>query len=508
MKSFTLIFILLTAEAVFTATPNSNRKAGIHIALNKNLIQSAERSLLPKYFPLIQDLKVPDQEIDLDAKIGTLHIYLSNIDIHLNNLPAENIEVVFQEPNKIIVNVKNFSGKGHLGVRFKLGFISETDKVDIRVNKLDMVVTAELGWRESKQFKDKMLPYATIVNFDCDLNFDFDIHGSIIAGIVDLVKSKIKNYIRDQIKGSLKDKIIALSKETIDELIDTKVPVYVPINDAMGLSLDYSLTEIPRIVNNYLVVSSLGAIVNTSKKESLNPPFPLPDSIPDYDKDGKQFQMFLTQYSLNTAAYTLFLSNILEITIKSSDIPEKSPVQLNTKDLDLIIHGLADVYGKDKKVNMSCKAINSSPQLSLKNKKVYAEASGQCGIDVVIEEGKTDRALTFNSKIIAAGNAVIREEGAISGEVFELKLTESTLVDSKVKDTNIKDVEKLFNFTSDFVIPVINENYLKNISIKIPSVEGITFTDSTVEIKDDYIEFNLTPNFSNSSTNKNKKNLN
>ena len=45
------------------------------------------------------------------------------------------------------------------------------------------------------------------------------------------------------------------------------------------------------------------------------------------------------------------------------------------------------------------------------------------------------------------------------------------------------------------IIPILNNKYLSNITIKLPSIDGITFYDSTVTIPNDYIELNVNPQF-------------
>ena len=43
------------------------------------------------------------------------------------------------------------------------------------------------------------------------------------------------------------------------------------------------------------------------------------------------------------------------------------------------------------------------------------------------------------------------------------------------------------------IVPFLNKKYLNDLSVKIPSFDGIHFDDSKLEIKERYVEINLTP---------------
>jgi hypothetical protein len=43
------------------------------------------------------------------------------------------------------------------------------------------------------------------------------------------------------------------------------------------------------------------------------------------------------------------------------------------------------------------------------------------------------------------------------------------------------------------IVPFLNKRYLNDLSVKIPSLDGIHFDDSKLEIKERYVEINLTP---------------
>jgi len=470
----------------------SNDKAGVKIAANQNLILDFQKKYLPILLSKIGQVTVPDQTIDLDAKIGTLHIFLTQINFQITNLLTDNISVQFSEPNNISVSANQISGNGQFYVRYKLGFISETDRVVVNVKRLDVKVYFTLGTIESLLVPGKLIPSASISSIDISLDFDFDIHGSVIATIADLVKGTIKSKINSLIQDNLKSKI----RETVNQMISdsvNKLPVYFPIGK-YDLAVDYSLVSAPKVLDNYLILNSNGAVVNVNNPESLDNPYIIPDNLPEYDKEGKLAQVFASDYSINTAFRTLHLTKLLKIKVSSDDIPIDFPVQLNTTSLDLIINGLSEVYGKEKLVNIECEISGDSPKVSLLENEATGSVVGECSIFVQVDNTTNyDKALTFNTTITASADALMTEGGNITANVNKIHLENSQMVYSKVPKANIKSLENLFNFSTNLIIPFINKKYLKYLTISLPDVDGIYFNDSKVQILNNYFELNLTP---------------
>ena len=222
-------------------------------------------------------------------------------------------------------------------------------------------------------------------------------------------------------------------KNTLNDLIQENVhkfPVYIPINK-FDLSVDYSLVSKHKIIDNYLILNSLGAIINLNKPESLNIPYSLPENLPDFDKNGKLSQVFFSDFSLNTAIRTLYLKGLLKVSINSNEIPEDSPVQFNTTSLDLLIDGFIDIYCKDKLVKFECESYNESPKITIPGNEAIGNLTAICSIFVEIENSNStdnninlsfDKAIEFNTSVIVKANAVLSEGGNITANIKTLNL--------------------------------------------------------------------------------------
>jgi len=485
-----IICLILISECLYNFLAND--RAGVKIAAKQDLILDFQKKYLPLLLSKIGQINVPDQSFDIDAKIGTLHVYLTQINFLITNLLSDNISLQFNEPNNVSVAAKEISGNGQFYIKYKLGFISETDRIVVNIKKVDCQVIFKLGSTDSHLVPGKLIPTASISNVNIDLDFDFDIHGRIIASIIGLIKGKIKSIINDQIQNNLKNQIVQKVNEIIAISVD-KLPVYVPLGK-YDLAVDYSLITDPKVLDNYLILNSNGAIVNVNNPDSLVNPYTIPDNLPDYDKSGKLAQVFASDYSINTAFRTLHLTKLLKIKVYSDDIPSDSPVQLNTTSLDLIINGLSDVYGKDKLVEIECETSGNAPKVHLIANQAIVTMVGECNIFVQLDNSCSyDKALTFNTTISAAANAMMTEGGNITSNINKIRMDNSEMVFSKVPQANIKNLENLINFSSNLIVPFINSKYLKYLTISLPSVDGIYFNDSKVQIENNFFEINLTP---------------
>jgi hypothetical protein len=488
MKTYINVIIIFTLLSSILTD-----KAGVKTVIKLDTVVEAERKFLPKFLNQIGDVDVPDQELAFDAKLFTVHAYLTHIHFSIKNLKAENINIAFLEPNIIRINAAFISGAGSFDVQFKAGFISESDHVNVAVNRVDCQADIVLTQIESS-VKGKFLPSGYIKDISFPVfDFDFDIHGSVIAGIVDLVKSMIKNTIRDKIVNALVTNIKDAGGKAIEAAIK-KLPVYFNLSE-MGLDIDVSLTTPPVIENTFLILNASGAIVNQYIPESLNPPFIIPENLPDYDQSGKNAQVFLTEYSINTALNTLFLTDVLQYRVKSDDIPSDSPIKLDTTWLNTIFSGISDVYGKDKKVDILCKSSNN-PTVSV-NQQFHADAKATCSILVLLDSGEYDQALKFETSIKSEAKATLKELGIIQAEILSLVISESKIIETKVPGATISGIEMVINFTAKIIIPTVNAKYLNNIKVNIPTFQGVTFTNSFMMPMTGYAEVEVTPEFTN-----------
>lgn len=487
MKIITLCMIFL-GLSTFSLCEN---EAGIKFAINQDVVSDLEKKLIPYIVEQVDHVVLPEQSFDLNIKIGNVHCKVYNIVFHAFNILQDQISIKFIEPNKLGIGMNQIKGHGHMNVEYKLWFVKETDDIDIEIKLLNVYTEVTLDWVRSPKDQEKMLPYFKVSLLNIDLDFDFSIHGSVIASFASLFKSKIKSIINEQIQGNIKQSILTQIKEVVDQGI-AQFPVYLEF-DPSGLAVDYSLLSTPLITNNYLVINSNGAIINVNIPDS-KVPLPLPTNLPNLDSNGKKIQVFFSDYSINTALRAAYLTGLLKVHIKSEMVPPSSPLKLNTSSLDMVISGLANLYGKNVPVDVDC-VVNDRPIVQITDKSINTDLHLQCSLNVRVQEDVHDEAVKFNTIVSVAGYANVLQQGKVAAQIQSLQMKNSDIVETKIEGANIKNLEILVNLAGKILIPVINSSMLNNITIPLPTIEGITFEESEASLQNGYIEININPNY-------------
>jgi len=308
----------------------------------------------------------------------------------------------------------------------------------------------------------------------------------------------VKGPIKDYISGALQKTLISSLQREIQKVIDkelSKLPLYIPIKKD-GLAVDYSLLSAPKMSNQHVILSITGTLVDLTIPETKNPPFIMPENIPDFDPAGKSIQMFLSDYTIKSVLNTMHKSERIKIKLKSEDVPKELPVQFNTTSLDLLLPGLEKLYGPNKRANLICLSDknHTSPSVELTSENVKGLISMDCALEVNTEGETFDKATNFATSFNFSANISLSENGTISAALNDAKFFDSKMIESKIPDIKIENFEFLTNFALQLVIPVLNTQ-ISEATIRIPTIEGISFTDSTATILPNFVELNVSPKF-------------
>jgi len=495
-KRFILVqFILLILLGICSANLNSKvTGTGIKLAVKEDLIEDIKNKFIPGIIGGLTNYTVADQEITLDIKIAKIKIALKNILINLNvtDISDENFQVVFQDPNKISFEIKNIKGEVNFDDYFALSFIKENSHLRAEILSFSIRLDLTLGEVESKQNKGKMLPSITLENITVDLDFNYDIQGN---WLVKIANSKlIKNLIIKMIKKQINKIFSGSLKNTINEGIKTKIANLPTDLTLVGdLALDYSLNSSPKIEEGkFLGINSKALIYNSKNLDTENPPFDPKLDIPDYNDNEKLAELLISEFTANSALYTLFLSGMLKATINNSIVPADFPVQLNTTTLDVVFNGISNKYGIDKPVEIQCEAVNY-PVVKFKEENLDLGLDFECKIFVFVTESEKEQAYYFKSSLNASMNLALHENGNINVNANFASLENSKMIETTVEETYIENIENLFNFAVNLALPYLNMDFLNDIHVDIPVIKGIDFKNSTLEMKNNYIDIHVTP---------------
>ena len=453
---------------LFSLTLISCEGAGAKVAINDSTTKSIIKYFAPRINKVITNIHIDDQSF----KVKKIKISLSEINFGISNFSPDLVNVKFLEPDILNIKVNNIKGWGKFKGKFKWAFISNSERVNFDLKGLDVDVDIKL----TSRVKDgKILPNANIQKLNFKYDYDFSFHGSL-AGILNIVKKPIKKAINNNL-----DKIIKQQSEEGLNIGLNLIPIYIPINDKKGYAIDYSLISTPKIRQNYLLFNSYASFINTKIPETQSKKFPLPENVPDYNINGKQLQVYVSDFVINTALFTFYKTGDLSYLIKPEILPKELPIKLDTTYLNTIFWGMSDIYGKGKLCDMSL-SVYSNPKVDLNNKYAHFYLPTNVSINV---RGNNTPAITFTTDVHLELDFQILENINISGYINNTKIYES-----KIPSVTPELITGEFAIVFTIIKPFLNSFIKSNLTFPIPSVEGIKFTDMTIQRFENYVAVN------------------
>jgi hypothetical protein len=473
---------------------------GIKLTIKEELIDSLEKDFIPQIIQNLKNFSLTNQTINYDLKITTLKINLDNIKINLDNsnFTENNFKFIMVNPNKILLKITDVKGDIIFDDSIKLSVFSTNSHVEAKLLKFNLNILFALNEIESKKNKGQMLPSLILENIDLDFDFTYEISGDFISKLANYswVKSIIIRLVKSQINSVLTSSLKKSVNDYLNNLI-ISLPPYLDLKEK-ALSLDYGIMEQPKVTNNsYLTINTKGLILNTNISETLNPPFNFTTNITDFDftnDSEKNVELIISDYSLNSGLFTLFMMDILKININSEILPENFPVKINTTTLNVIFNGISDKYGEDVPSEMLLKIIDT-PKLNLKENGINLNVPFKCIIFVLTENTEKQLAIEFNGNLSLDLSIRITENGKTEVNLNSVDLSEVNVIQSNVEKADLGNVQELMNFVFRIGVPILNKKYLNDIKLNLPKISGIDISDMNLLLKENFIDLHLKPNF-------------
>lgn len=482
MKIFTLqaICILLAFTSIYT-------KAGAKLHLNQEVLRNASKKFIPEIIKRLQNLRLPDQGWGTKFGFINLSVNLNNLIFNLSHLPAENVKISLQDPNQLVINITGVQGNGGLQTHLKLGFVSDSFGVSYNLYWLNANIVLSTIMIPSTRVPGRNVISFKVERVDVDLDFDFDIHAPILGKVVGIIKGPIKDRLKGGIIPAFQNAIHTTGTEMMNKVIQS-VDMFPTIQG--DVSLDLSLTEVPIVQNGNLILSTIGGVVNFKKPETLNPPFPMPEDLPNQGNSGLQIQVIGSTYSVNTAIDTLAKSRMLEVTITPKDV-NTGMIKLNTTSLGLVFHGLAKKYGAEKPCDFKIDVISVVDSQ-------FKEGGLSTNINVAISllvEGVAESVVDMKGVAAIDVALSVADQGKAKAHINSVKLTGLEVTKDLVDKLHPERIEGTLNLLLGAVIPMINKTKLDNLVIQIPTLDNITYSGSTLHFDPKFVEFGVNPVF-------------
>jgi hypothetical protein len=461
---------------------------GLKGGMTKAMIQDFKVNQLPAIMKDAEHIKIQDQHETIGQGYFRVTVSLTEIKMPVINLDIDKSDLVFIEPDKVQLLVKDLSATGSFKWQYDSVLGGDHGTSEMSISKTDFSITFTLGEKEGR-------PTLSIPKSELNIgDINIQIHGTPSAKFVNwlagVYKEKLKKFISEEFVKTMETEI----NEQLAKSIGS-IPLWIEIPNT-PLAVNYTLTAPPKVASGHIEISSLGLFV---KKDSPNyyPPIAPPQPLPAIQDDGKHLQIWLTEYTINTAFYAAFTAGMLTTRITSEMIPSSSPVQLDTTSLNTILPGLTDKYGKDKKCDITCTASDypimtiEAPSLYRKNGQISGSTDSECVITV---RGQGD-AVALDVKV-AYGISVYLEDWKIKGSLEHAEITELEIKENNIgKKIDTEDLKDTLNFFLGLILPYSNLTILGP-GIPLPKSEGVDLTDSEAKLGKGYIYIQANPKFS------------
>ena len=449
MKAYQSIIILCFLQVLFC-----DELGGIKVVINDNFISSIlpyfEQTIQAK---LAQGIKLKDKK------------FINNMVLGVSDFSLEKAKISLGEDGDISVNIKGIEP-------YLTGTVY--NKALIKINTNFKITLQDFNLNAKVRIKSKQLSsveYAPDAEFIGNPDIKFKIHldltgslGKFIAKILDFAGNFAIEVILPVFKLFLDD---------ILRNVMSKLPTEGKIENFW---LDYTLVSPIKLQNKFLELNSYALLFSKEYPETKNKNrYPL-STLPSIS--DANFQLFVSEYSINSAAYTFLTVNKDNTLLKYAGLPITI---INT-----MLPGISKKY-TNKKAEL---LFNPKPETNIKlsEEYMYINLPGTFYLKVEdIQDPVFAWELTLNLK--AQLNVDVGPK--ITAKVNDLTPTFGKILINQATDSDQATIEKGFIIVKNALVAIINSYIDQKVKLPFPSIMGINFTDVKVQHKENYILVNL-----------------
>lgn len=329
--------------AVFTATSlclavgaglaPSNGASGSIVTLTQAGLDFVSQDVLdPLLASYLNDLKIADVDTEKDG----IKIYITEIFTH-EFVCTNCIKVSLLPGRGLHIDLSNFDIRLHSHVKLHK-IISTSCTCDSKLKNAAIGIDVVIGVGSDGH---PTLTASSTTSALSDIDLDCDgVAGNILDALAWAFKSKVVDAMQSAVSTAMPQAVQKLSQRVANVSLDLPLSTNPKDNFA---EIRFDLATAPTVAAGYIGVPTLGTIVPESNPGQVAP-YPIPD-MPFYDATlAKYVQVFISDFTLNSAMYTYWQAGRLHHTILPPDIPATAPLQLNTSALSVVAPGFATKY--------------------------------------------------------------------------------------------------------------------------------------------------------------------
>ena len=448
MKVFYLI-CLLSIFQIF----HPLELGGIKFALSEKMTHD----LLYHFYPTINKeiTSIALENIHVERGINVENLFLSIMDFNLDQIKIQFTEKFI---NLTISGLKaRVTGTVYIN---KYIFVKTHKDIEVNINEFSM--NAKLKVYSKKDENGKLVPYANFTETPTHtIDLDVDLENTLWL-LDEALEPKIKRELKNAINKAFQDESQDLLNEAIEKARNYTV---VAIDESNGLYIDYSLVDV-KMKKGYLEFNSFAFLYNINMPETMQTkrlPLTLLPPITSVDNPN---QLFVSEYSLNSALYTYF---------KTKPLSTKLDIDSS------VLETLFPTFGKElaEKTEIFLETTDP-PTLDLKLAYVKGDIYGKISLKV---EGRNDLSIAATLHIETKIELIIKDNIYLSGRIYELEINVKKI---EVGEFHAKLLIEQINKLSPIVLLALNEYISKNVKFTLP----VFFKSAEIDHKMTYLGIN------------------
>ena len=197
----------------------------------------------------------------------------------------------------------------------------------------------------------------------------------------------------------------------------------------------------------------------------------------------QSLQISISDYSINSALYAVFLSNAISFSTNSLGL------SLTTGFLDSLLPGLAVVYGKTTPVDLVFYS-ETTPLIKFTEGSLVTHVNLTASFN--LEENKSFLTLKFGFDIVSS---VTYDNWVINGQISSIKTNHILVVSSDLTNPpDVEGIESLLNLTFQLGKSRISKLIFNN-GISLPDIGKLFITNVNLKIQEGFILFEGSPKY-------------
>lgn len=432
-----------------------NEEGGVKVAVNDEFINS----ILLNFEDDIQELLKGISIDDVDS--------VTNMVFGIPNFSMDKMELFFDEEGLINLKLRNL--EPYLTGTFHYTIIWDFSN-DFKATFKDFWLDAKIRVKTKEIAPGIYVPDAEFVGDpEMDFTIELDVDGtiaSLIAKILNFVSDFAKNYI------------LPIMKEKIHELLAMvleEIPTEVEIGDYL---VDLTLAAPIELKNKFLQVNSYALLFSKDYPETQNKTRYALSNFPSITDN--QFQLFVSEYTLNSAAFTYLTVNSEEALLSYT---------LSTGFVNVMLPGIAQKYGmKDSEISLIPK-----PETNVKLFEEFMVITAPSTFSVKVD-GFESPVFVCELNLILKAVAKVEKGPKFSAVITDLVGEIGEIFVNEATTSPLESIEKGFLTLKAAIVNIANAYIKQYVDFPIPSIMGISLTDIEIEHKNEYIlvNFNIT----------------